>query len=54
MTNYSTIFSSRVSLLPFLEASSRWQLMSGHRVVNFSHLVGVSVSAKELTGYESS
>ena len=54
VTNYSTIFSSRVSMFPFLEASSWWQLMSGHRVVTFSHLGGVSVSAKELTGYDSS
>ena len=28
-------------------------LQSGHDVVNFSHLFGVSVSTKQLTGYGS-
>ena len=53
------VFSSRVSLFPFLwgQFSELWQLMSwlppGHHVVNFFHLVGLSVSIRQLTGYGS-
>ena len=52
-------FSSRVSLfpLPWGQFSELWQLMSwlqsGHHVVNFFHLVGVTVSTRQLTGYGS-
>ena len=50
---------SRVGLFPFPwdQFSELWQLMSwiqsGHHVVNFFYLVGVSVSKRQLTGYES-
>ena len=53
------VFSSRVSFFPFfffffgggdVQFSEFWQLMpwvqSGHYIVNFFHLVGVSVSIK--------
>ena len=51
--------SSRVSLFPFLwgRFSELWQLLlwvpSGHHVINLFHLVGASVSIKQLTGYGS-
>ena len=53
------IFSSRVGLLPFLwgQFSELWRLMSrlqsGHHVVKSFHLMGVSVSTGQLTGYGS-
>ena len=42
----------RVSVFPFLwgQFSESW-LQCGHHVVNFFHLVGVSVSVRQLTGY---
>ena len=49
------IFSSRVSLFPFLwgQFLNLWQLMSwlqsSHHAANFFHLVGVSVSVRQLT-----
>ena len=43
--------------IPWGQFSELWQFMSwlqsGHHVVNFFHLVDVSVSAKQLTGYDS-
>jgi len=53
------VFSSSISLfpLPGSQFSKLWQLLSwlhsGHHVVNFLHQVGVSVSAKQLPGYDS-
>ena len=53
------ILSSRVGLFLFLwgQFSELWQLMSwlqsGHCVVKFFHLLGVSVSTTQLTGYGS-
>ena len=42
----------QVSVFPFLwgQFSESW-LQCGHHVVNFFHLVGVSVSVRQLTGY---
>ena len=56
VTELNWIFSSRVSLVPFLwsQFSDLWhfrsRLQPGHHVVNFFHLVGVSVSLRQLTG----
>ena len=59
LSSIQLIFSSRGGLFPFLwgHFSELWYLMSwlcsGHHVVNFFHLVGVSVSTRELTEFDS-
>ena len=48
-------FYGQVVTFPWGQFSEFWQLMSwlksGHHVVNVFHLVGVSVSTRQLTGY---
>ena len=48
---------ARLFPFPWGQFSELWQLMSwlrsGHNVVNFSHVVRVSVSIRQLTGYGS-
>ena len=57
-TELNCIFSTRVGLFPFPwdQFSEVWQVMSwiqsGHHVVNFFYLVGVSVSKRQLSGYQ--